>query len=373
MKKVAVFFGGDSSEREISVLTGVFVLNVIDRSKFTPLPLYLHSDGKIYTSQQMTSVEYFKSFDVKNAEQVVLDGKQLFQVVGKRKKLKELASLDVAINCCHGGLGEGGGVSALVEFSRIPLASPSVAPSGIFLDKALTKILAKGLNIPTVDWMRVRESDYRKRGSFLLKNVGTRLAYPVIVKPCTLGSSIGIQVARTEEELDHALQTAFELDSVAIIEKFLETKADVNCAAYKRGGEVFVSEPEVAAQGKGVYGFEEKYLRADGDRMKSGKGALTEKELAQKIRSYTKTLYKKTNLNGVVRMDFLVSGKNVYLSEVNTVPGSLAYYLFCERLTGAREFFTDLLEEAIHSFEKKKTLETGILHTVKSGGRKIRL
>ena len=372
VKNVAVFFGGDSAEREISVLTGLFVLNVLDKTKFSPIPLYLHSDGGIYTSRQMTSVEFFKEFCVKKAERVILDGKRLL-VVGKRQKCKELAILDVAINCCHGGLGEGGGVSALAELSGIPLASPSVAPSGIFLDKALTKVLAKGLNIPTVDWIRVRENDYRKRGAFLIKNIGTRLSYPVIVKPCMLGSSIGIQVANTEEELDQALQTAFELDSVAVIEKFLEEKADVNCAAYKRGGEVFVSEPEIASQGKGVYGFEEKYLRSDGERFKSGKIPLTEKELAQKIRSYTKTLYKKTNLNGVIRVDFLISGKNVYLSEVNTVPGSLAYYLFCDRLTGAREFFTDLLEEAVNTFEKKKTLETGILRTVKSGGRKIRL
>ena len=154
------------------------------------------------------------------------------------------------------------------------------------------------------------------------------------------------------------------------IYKYLENKQDVNCAAYSMGGEIFVSEPEQAF-GEGIYSFEEKYVKRKADRTQQKKEkdggvyAFTD-EMRDKIRAYTKTVYKRMDLRGVVRFDFLVTETQVYLCEVNTVPGSLAYYLFCERLTDAKRFFADLIEEAIRAQdEPKKILTTGILQTVR--------
>jgi D-alanine-D-alanine ligase len=133
-----------------------------------------------------------------------------------------------------------------------------------------------------------------------------------------------------------------------------------------RKGEICVSEAEYAF-GDGVYSFEEKYIKRQSDGRIGGKDGgryVLNGELRDKIRAYTKTVYKRMNLNGVVRMDFLVSGKEVYLCEVNTVPGSLAYYLFCERISDARVFFSDLIEEAILNKAEKKLLATGILKRV---------
>jgi D-alanine-D-alanine ligase len=204
----------------------------------------------------------------------------------------------------------------------------------------------------------------------LLKTVQSKLKYPVIVKPAHLGSSIGIAVAKDEEELKTALSQAFTLDCRVVVEKFLKRKSDVNCAAYLLGGEICVSEVEEAASGEGVYSFEEKYLRADGGLMNGdlrkdrGRVALNG-ELREKIRGYTKTLYKRMDICGVVRMDYLVSDGKAYLSEVNTVPGSLAYYLFCERISDGKRFLSDLIEEAFLQFEaeKKKVVSTGILRS----------
>lgn len=372
MKKVAVLFGGKSCEREISILTGVFVFNLIDRTKYLPLPVYFHSDGGAYTSPEMVDVDCFKDCDVGKFSRVLFDEGMLYKIYDKRKKLKSLGKIDAAINCCHGGWGEGGGMSALMELNGIPFASPALAPSGVFLDKTLAKTVVKGLNIPTLDGMRVSESDYARRGKFLLKNIGARLGYPVVIKPARLGSSIGISLAKTEDEAKTALKTAFALDDKVLIEKYLEDKSDVNCAAYLRGGEIVVSEPEIAASGEGVYSFSDKYLKESGLLSgKQGQGRGLDDETAQKIKAYTKTLYRKTDLFGVVRVDYLVRGKEVYLSEVNTVPGSLAYYLFCERLTDARAFFSDLIEEAIAAKTQEKLLpETGILTTVRRGRKK---
>ena len=189
----------------------------------------------------------------------------------------------------------------------------------------------------------------------------------MIVKPAHLGSSIGIAVAENEEELKAAIDAGFELDERLVIEKFLHGKRDINCAAYKMNGEIVVSEVEEAASGTGVYTFGEKYLKKPQEGAgKSGERKMLYGKLREKIRAYTKTVYKRMNLRGVVRIDFLVQGEEVYLSEVNTVPGSLAYYLFCERMCDARAFFCDLLDDAIASFagEKKKILSTGILSTL---------
>ena len=367
MRKVVVLFGGNSCEREISILTGILAMNLIDRERFEPVPVYFHSDGRAYSSPQMTSVEFFKGLDICKCSEVVFLNGELQKL--KKGKLKAFVKPAVALNCCHGGWGEGGGVAGLMQQNGIPFASPEMAQSGIFLDKSLTKLLLRGLEIPVLDYMRVTNSDYKKRGKFLLKNIEGRFGFPVVVKPATLGSSIGITLAGTQEEVEMALETAFLLDDLVIIERYLGGKMDVNCAVCKKNGEIFVSEPEIASKNDGIYSFEAKYLTRNGLLNGKGKGQVREldSKIADKIKSYSRTVYKKTGLRGVVRMDYLVAEKELYLSEVNTVPGSLAYYLFCERLTDGKSFLTDLLLEAITKSKEPPKLcpQTGVLDGLK--------
>ncbi len=370
MRKVAVFFGGKSCENEISILTGVFVLNILDREKYSVFPVYIHTDGELYTSKKMTDLNFFREKKYAEMERIFFDGGTVYALNVKKRKIKRLTKVDVALNCCHGGLGEGGGVSAMMAWNQIPFASPDLTASGTFMDKSATKLVMQALNIPTVDYLRVNEKDYEKRGAFLLRSVESKLKYPVVVKPAHLGSSIGIAVAKNEEEVKAALKAAFTLDDRVIIEKYLEGKEDVNCAAYALNGEIIVSEPEKAF-GEGIYSFEEKYIRRSADlgtpfNAKAGGRYAVSADLREKIRAYTRTVYKRMNLQGVVRMDFLVHEGQVYLCEVNTVPGSLSYYLFCERIIDARNFFSDLIEEAVAVNQSKKRLvTTGILRSVR--------
>ena len=371
MRKVAVIFGGKSCENEISVLTGVFVMNLIDREKYTVIPVYIHTDGGTYTSPKMTNLDTFKQKKYRDFQRVIFDNGYLYAFQADKKRIKRLAKIDVALNCCHGGLGEGGGVSAIMEWNGIPLASPDLTASGVFMDKCMTKTVMRGLGVPTVDYLRASERDYKKRGAFLIKSIEGRLKYPVVIKPAHLGSSIGIALAKNETEAKAAIENAFLLDDRVIIEKYLEDKQDVNCAACLIKGEICVSEPETAF-GAGIYSFEEKYVKRKADEtpaIQSSKGGnrfSLKGEIREKIRAYTRTVYKRMNLRGAVRMDFLVSQNEVYLCEVNTVPGSLAYYLFCERILDARAFFSDLLEEAVrsHTESKKQIVTTGILRSV---------
>ena len=382
MRKVAVFFGGKSCEHEISILTGVMVLNLLDKTKYTVFPVYMDVKGGMYTSSLMFDLQFFREGNRKKFQRIFFDGGTMYALNVDKKRIKPIAKIDVALNCCHGGFGEGGGVSALMEWNGIALASPDIASSAVFMDKISTKLVMQSLNVPTVEYIRVQESDYRKRAAFLLKRIEPRLKYPVVIKPARLGSSIGITLAKNEEEVKMGLEVAFALDERVIIEKYLPDKQDVNCAAYMRNGEIIVSEPE-RAFGDGIYSFEEKYIKKEanyGKNIGANKRKIMPNEggrveinefLRDKIRAYTKTIYKRMNLNGVVRMDFLVSENSVYLCEVNTVPGSLAYYLFCERLTDARAFLGDILEEAIavSRGKEKNILTTGILKNVNKIGK----
>ena len=360
-----VLFGGNSCENEISVLTGVFVLNVLDRTKYDVLPIYIHTDGGMYTSEHMRDLTVFRDKKYSHFQRVFFDGGSLYALNGSNKKIKNLGKIDVALNCCHGGWGEGGGVSALMEINGIPLASPSTLPSAVFMDKCITKKMLRALNVPVLDYICIQESDYQKRGAFIIKSIENRFGYPVILKPAKLGSSIGISVAKDETQLKTAFSLAFALDTQVLIEPYLEEKKDVNCAVCCLHGEVCVAEPEEAF-GNGLYTFEEKYVQREKDRKNTGRGTI-KAETARKIKSYAKSVYKRTNMFGVVRMDFLVSGTDVYLCEVNTVPGSLAYYFFCERVSDARIFFGDLLDGAMEQNKtgRKKIVTTGILQGVK--------
>lgn len=325
----------------------------------------------------MTDVGFFRNFNRAKTKEIFFYGPTVYALNEKKGKFKPLFKTEAALNCCHGGLGEGGGVSALMAWHGIPLASPDLTSSGVFIDKCLTKVAMRGLNIPVVEYIRVNERDYQKRGAFLLKTIGSRLKFPVVVKPAHLGSSIGISVAKNEGEAKAAIERAFAIDNRVIIERYLKDKQDVNCAAYSVGGEIFVSEPEKAF-GEGLYSFEEKYIKRGGDGVRSksdisaNQGGRYEvnggfsKEIRDKIRAYTRTVYKRMNLKGIVRMDFLLSQGKVYLCEVNTVPGSLAYYLFCERVSDAKRLFTAVVEEAISAAQadKKGLITTGILDGV---------
>ncbi len=371
--KVAVLFGGKSVENEISVLTGVFVMNVMDKERYQIIPIYVHTDGCTYTASNMHDLRVFKEKNYSTFRRVFLDGGRVYAWSSNGKKVKALEKVDVILNCCHGGLAEGGGVSALAAWNGVACASPDLTASGVFIDKCTTKLFMRALGVPTVDYIRVNERDYQKRGAFLLKSIEGRLKYPVVVKPAHLGSSIGITVARNEGEAKAAIESVFGLDDRVIVEKYLPDKLDVNCAACIIKGEICVSEPEIAF-GAGVYSFEEKYVKRTsdgacskmvGNEQKDGGRYAIKGELRDKIRAYTKTIYKRMNLFGVVRMDFLVHDAQAYLCEVNTVPGSLAYYLFCERVSDARTFFSDLIEEAVAQDKgEKKLITTGILEGV---------
>lgn len=363
MQTVAVFFGGRSNEHDISIITGMFCVNLLRNTEYRVIPVYLPNEGGMLLADA-SAVEEFRAPLPKKFYPVELCGRALVH----SKKRKKRIPVDVALNCCHGGAGEDGTLSALLAWNGIKSASPDTAVSSVFMNKEFSQIAARGLNIPVARSFAAEEREWLHDGEKILKQA-KELGYPVIVKPSRLGSSIGIKVAKDAEELTSALTLAFRLDGGALVEEYFAEKRDINCAAYRKGGEVVVSECEEVFSSQEILTFSEKYEETG---MRGGKmPAELGEELSEEIRRFTRLLYESFHVRGVVRADFLIADDKVYFNELNTVPGSLACYLFGESLLQAKEFLTGLVEEALAAPDQEKEIvSTGILNDgVFSGGK----
>ncbi len=360
---IAVIYGGRSCENEISVITGTMAANVLDREKFRPFPVYLTQSGKFYTGDALFDLNTFSAGVEKKAQEAEFSGGKLYTIKGNKRK--EIAKIDCAVNCCHGLCGEDGVVSAILDLNGIANASPDLFGSALFMDKAATKLWAKSLGINVLPYVKITEDDYLHRTAFVRKFVKTKLGFPVIVKPSRQGSSIGVFVAENDEKLVFSLRAAFVYDSVVIVEKYLSERREINCAAYRQGENIVLSECEEPKTDNAILTFSDKYLSDGGkERASTLPAKITEKQ-ANTVKEYTRTLYKKSDLRGIVRADFLLSGDDVYFNEMNTVPGSLAYYLFCENLSGFSNLLALLIGQGIRDAEvragKKMLRNCGVL------------
>ena len=365
MKNIMVVYGGISVEHDVSVITGVLTLNALDKNKYNPVPVYVGKDGAWYTGD-LFDIDGYKKLNFKKLKKVTLtaDSNVLYQV--KKNRLKRICDIAVAINCLHGG-GEGGSLAGLLTHSKIPLASPDVFASSVAMDKAKTKIALKGLNVKTLPYAvtdgRIDEKEIEKIG------------FPLIVKPSSTGSSIGIRSAENKEELKSAISYALRYDRTAIIEKMLFHPIEINCSAYKNDkGEIIVSECEKPICKGKILSFDDKYV--DGEREFPAK---IDKKYSNKIRKITEKVYDKLSFTGIIRIDFFIYEGEIYINEINSVPGSLAYYLFSDTLKGFTEILNNIISFAEKEFAKQSTVikeyKTTVLSIdgIKGGKSKKRL
>ncbi len=360
-KNIAVIFGGRSNENEVSVITGTMAGNILKKGGNTVIPLYMSQRGELYTGEGLLDIENYKDDGFTKFPRAVV-GKGGVYVLKKNKKIKKFLTVDVGINCCHGGWGEGGGVCGMFALNDIPLASAGLFESASFMDKYYTKRVLRSLGVKVAKYIYIREPN-----EFLK---GEKLGYPVIVKPAKLGSSIGIECAENREELETAVAAAFLYDDGVILEKYIEDRREINCAVYYADGKVITSECEEAVTSNDILNFDDKYSGGG----KSILPADIPEAISKKIKKITENVYTRLNMRGIVRFDFLLSGDTVYLSEINTVPGSLSYYLLS---SGFKEFYPVLqavitqAEEDFKNASTKTILKTGILNDVKSGNFKL--
>lgn len=360
-KNIAVVFGGRSNEHEISVITGTMAANVLKSGGDTVIPLYISKDNEFYCGEQLAALSNFKDDGFKKFPKAFV-AKGGIYVLNKRGRVKKFIRVDTALNCCHGGCGEGGGVCGLFALNSIPLASAGMFESAAFLDKFYTKLVLNSLGVETCDYVYLRSPDNYKDAE--------TLGYPMIVKPAKLGSSIGIECVENAEELKEAVEAAFLYDDGVVCEKYVTDRREINCAAYYSKGKVITSECEEAVSKGEILSFDDKYAGGG----KSVLPADIPDSISEKIKKTTAEVYFRLNMRGIVRFDFLLSGDKVYLSEINTVPGSLSYYLLS---SGFKEFYPVLQAVIVQSEEDFKTaynktvLTTGILNSIPEKGYKF--
>ena len=352
MKNVAVFFGGSSVEHDISVITGVLTANSLNKEKYNVIPIYVHNNGLWYTGENLLDLDEYKNLKVDKLERVsvVLGDNKIYRII-RGRKIKVAMEISLAINCMHGERGEDGSLCGVLNMCGIPLCSPPIMASAVSMDKSITKMVMSGLRVKTLPSVTVGEN-------YKISEIKQKIKYPMIIKPCCLGSSIGIVKAKDDRELEQGIANGLRYGDKVLIEPLLEDFYEINCGAYFDGEKVIVSECEKPVSKGGILSFTDKYV--------SGKRifpADVPKEVSDKIKAITKKVYQSLYFTGVIRIDFFVKGQSVYLNEINSVPGSLAFYLFCDTI----KEFSVVLDKLVAETEKRSARESTFNRKYNSG------
>lgn len=344
--KVALIFGGRSLESDISVITAMQTLAVLKETEYDVEPFYLY-DGDFYT-KGVDDISAFTPFEKEKHLRTVMVNGTFCSV--KKNRLKREFRPDVALICCHGGEGENGVLQGLLDFNGVSYCSSGVLGSAVCMDKGAAKSVFEQMLLNVIQHITVFSEDLARDPDLVAAHCEKALKYPMIVKPASQGSSIGIRAAHDRAELIEAMQVAAEFDGKLLVEEKLTDFAEVNCAAYLKGGRVVVSETERPLAAGELLTFEDKYM--SGGKMSGGGRVMPAdvgEDLNAVVRSVTERVYRAMELRGIVRADFLVDrtrGK-VYINEINTIPGSMAFYLFEPLGIDFAELLTDQIEEAL--------------------------
>lgn len=359
---VGVAFGGVAPEHEVSVISGLQAAAALDRARYRPVPLYVAKDGTWYTGDRLLDPAAYKDLDRLRAEAVavVLDpaahpGALDLIEAGKRGRFAgrpRRFRIDVMFLAFHGGEGENGGVQGLCETFNVPYTGSGVLGSALGMDKALSKLLCRDQDIPVVEFVWFRESQWGGREEAWLDRVEDGLGYPVIVKPARLGSSIGIARAGHRAALDAAVEEALRYDDKVVVERAVQELREVNCSVLgdPSAAQASVLEEPIRAEDDALLSFQDKYVRGgEGGAKGPPRGVKQGGDQAQgmasldriipaplaaaqtaEIQNLAVRIFQLFECAGVARLDFLIDGATgaYYFNEINTIPGSFSFYLW---------------------------------------------
>lgn len=366
MKKVGIVFGGHSVEHEVSVITGMQIIENIDKSKYEAVPIYITKDGKWLTGSSLLEFKNYKDNNFKDAKQIILspnhNDHNLYlhpNEVGLFGK-KIANTVDIMFPALHGTNGEDGTTQGLFELMNIPYVGTGVLASSVGMDKILMKDVYKSYNIPIVDYYWFYRSSWENDNDLVIKDIEEKLGYPVFVKPANLGSSIGINKAKDREGLLESIETAVNYDRKIIIEKAVENPREINCAVLGYDNEVITSLCEEPLGWVDVLTFEDKYINSGtkGGKIGGGSRRRIPAEIDDSVREEIEELAKKAftviDGRGSSRIDFLIdeTGK-IFVNEINTLPGSIGFYLWEGKEISITKLIDEMITIAIHTHKDK--------------------
>ena len=336
---IAVFFGGRSCEHDISIITGLQALSACKRAA---VGVYIDGDGIWHASDSFDSVNAVRNGRFKAKTVHIRPGEPYLYCKNRR-----LYKISAALLCMHGMFGEDGSLQGLLELSGIPYTGSGILPSAIGMNKLYSKRVFEAAGLKVLPYEAVTRDSYLSDPLAAVKPILDKIPFPMIVKPCNLGSSIGISMADNLNDLYSALRIAFEWDDVAVVEKALVGFTEVNCAVL--GDEDCTpSETEQPVGWKNFLTFSDKY---SGD-VKSSRHKIPADigiEKNEEVKELAVAAFKAVGCSGVARIDFLIKDDDIYINEINTIPGSLSCALFRGDMN-----FSTLIERLIEIAEKRK-------------------
>ncbi len=380
-KVVAVFFGGKSFEHDVSILTGLQAIQVMDITKYQPMPVYVDIDGKWWTGKQLLNM---KNYPIngelkKQLTQITISvgnptTSPKFEVVNKKLFQNKYIDFDIAFFAFHGNVGENGPMQGVMEVANIPYTGADVLSSAVYMSKTETKSICRALGINVLNEVIVKKPAIFENFDIQKLTSNIDIKFPVFVKPANLGSSIGVSKASNTEELQAAILSVFRLDDEVIIEPFVENLKEYNVAVMKNlDGEIITSVIETPVNKNDFLDFKDKYL-ADGGAKKTGpvklavpsEGLLSmgrefapdiPNDMQNFIKESAKKLFSYMGATGNPRIDFLCNSKTgeLWLNEVNPIPGSFAFYLWekSKQRINYSKLVDIIIQNGFKNFERK--------------------
>nr|MDD6336040.1 D-alanine--D-alanine ligase [bacterium] len=361
---MAVFFGGRSVEHDVSIITAQQWMEQADRTKYNLIPVYIARDGLWYTGDKLMDIGFIRSFDPAAVQRCYLPAEPGGALcVRIRKGFREKVirrKIDVAVPAMHGMHGEDGTLQGLLELCDIPYTSCGVGASAGGMDKVSMKHVFCGAGLPILPDVSFTRDAWDDGAEAVLDRIEDKLAYPVFVKPASLGSSIGIGRAQDRDSLRACIEVAAHYDRRILVERALQSPREVNCSAMGFGNQVRVSMIEEPLRAQDFLSFDDKYLREG--KTGQGMGALGRKlpadvpeDVARKVTAMTEACFRALDCKGVVRVDFLLDvNLEVYVNEINTIPGSFAYYLWEPMGISFTSLIDAMVEDAMRAYADKR-------------------
>ena len=384
---LVVAFGGVSPEHEVSILTAMQVMSTLLDSKYTILPLYISKSGQWLTGDILKDLKQYGDLDslIQQASPCYFNRNQLGRVVLEYAK-KGLFSKPIQkpvyaiVVSFHGGAGENGSFQGICEQYNLPYTGSGVLASSLGMNKVKAKQLCEANHIPVTSSLNFYEEDWDCHNDTILKEV-EQLGYPVIVKPSSLGSSIGVKKVESQSALIRAVETAFRYDAQILIEEAITPLIEINCAVLGTPESSISSVCERPLGSNEALSFADKYQRggaaekgmASADRVIP---ADISEELNQNIRALSKQIFRIFQATGVARIDYLVQKdtQKVYFNEINSIPGSFSYYLWEYSKLNFNDLLDQLIETAITVHQQKNGrilhYETNLLNDKAATGLK---
>lgn len=383
---VAVFFGGDSVEHEVSIISAVQAMTHLNREKYNVIPVYLSKSGIMYTSSDMFEINNFKHINELIAKSRIVEisnnGQGVILKTDKKNDFsgKKPIKLDVALPVVHGTNCEDGTLQGYLEMLRLPYVGCDVLASSVGMDKAIFKSVLRTAGIPVLDCIRFSANDYSEYSKNILQRIDTAIGFPLIVKPVNLGSSIGISKVNTKDDLNSAIETAFMYSDSVLVERAVQNLREINCSVLGDKNDCTASPCEEPFGNDEILSYEDKYTNSSKTKgmasLKRRIPADIPDAVTESIREFACRTFKAIGAHGVVRIDFLMDdqSKEIFVNEINTIPGSLAFYLWEAAGMKYTEMLDKLISLAFSRQRKRENLrfeiDTNILSQCGSFGAK---